>query len=168
MAAGAGGDDLNTYLFSGYARLPQDVSHQNLHRRVGLVVEVDEHGVIAACSSTLLMDLARDFFARLLIGRSVVTERPAIEAAIHEHYLGHSQAALLFALHQVFEAVDLSVPFAAKRRGADGPGAKGHGAGDPGAKGHEADGSGAKGREAGDSGAKGREAESSGAKGREA
>ena len=33
------------YLFSGYARLPQDVSHQNLHRRVGLVIEVDEHGV---------------------------------------------------------------------------------------------------------------------------
>ncbi len=67
---------LNTYLFSGYARLPQDVSHQNLHRRVGLVVEVDEHGVITACSSTLLMDLARDFFARLLIGRSVVASGP--------------------------------------------------------------------------------------------
>ena len=57
------------------------------------------------------MDLARDFFARLLIGRSVVTERGEIEADIHEFYLGHSQAALLFALHQVFEAVDLSAPF---------------------------------------------------------
>ena len=111
MAAGAGGDDLNTYLFSGYARLPQDVSHQNLHRRVGLVVEVDERGVVTACSSTLLMDLARDFFARLLIGRSVVTGRQEIEAAIHVYYLGHSKAALLFALHQVFEAVDQSAPF---------------------------------------------------------
>jgi len=109
--AGDGGDELNTYLFSGYARLPQDVSHQNVHRRVGLVVEVDEHGVVTACSSTLLMDLARDFFARLLIGRSVVTERDEIEAAIHEFYLGHSKAALLFALHQVFEAVDQSAPF---------------------------------------------------------
>ena len=105
---------MNSYLFSGYARLPQDVSHQNVHRRVGLVVEVDEHGVVTACSSTLLMDLARDFFARLLIGRSVVTERQEIEAAIHEYYLGHSKAALLFALHQVFEAVDQSAPFATK------------------------------------------------------
>jgi NADH:ubiquinone oxidoreductase subunit E len=60
------------------------------------------------------MDLARDFFARLLIGHSVVTERHEIEAAIHEYYLGHSKAALLFALHQVFEAVDQSAPFAAK------------------------------------------------------
>ena len=105
---------MNSYLFSGYARLPQDVSHQNVHRRVGLVVEVDDQGVVTACSSTLLMDLARDFFARLLIGHSVVTERQEIEAAIHEYYLGHSKAALLFALHQVFEAVDQSAPFAAK------------------------------------------------------
>ncbi len=145
MAAGAGGDDLKTYLFSGYARLPQDVSHQNVHRRVGLVVEVDERGVITACSSTMLMDLARDFFARLLIGRSVVTERPEIEAAIHEYYLGHSQAALLFALHQVFEAVDLSAPFAAKGRDAESPVAKEEKAG---AKGRNAEGPGAKGREA--------------------
>ena len=139
---------MKTYLFSGYARLPQDVSHQNLHRRVGLVVEVDERGVITACSSTLLMDLARDFFARLLVGRSVVTERPEIEAAIREHYLGHSQAALLFALHQVFEAVDLSAPF----------GARGRKAGDAGAKGHDAGSASTKGREAGSAGAKGREA----------
>ena len=103
-----------TYLFSGYARLPQDVSHQNVHRRVGVVVEVDERGVVTACSSTLLMDLARDFIARLLVGRSVVTERAEIEADVRAFYLGHSQAALLFALHQVFEAVDQSAPFGAK------------------------------------------------------
>ena len=112
---------MNSYLFSGYARLPQDVSHQNVHRRVGLVVEVDEHGVVTACSSTLLMDLARDFFARLLVGRSLVTERAEIESDIHTFYLGHSQAALLFALHQVFEAVDVSTaPFAAGGRPAEG------------------------------------------------
>jgi hypothetical protein len=112
---------LQTYLFSGYARLPQDVSHQNVNRRVGIVVELDERGVVTACSSTLLMDLARDFFARLLTGRSLVTERAAIEADIHTFYLGHSQAALLFALHQVFEAVDLSTaPFAAGGHPAEG------------------------------------------------
>jgi hypothetical protein len=110
--------DVKSYLFSGYARLPQDVSHQNLHRRVGIVVEVDEQGVVTACSSTLLMDLAREFFARLLIGRSVISERREIEAVVRECYLGHSQAALLFALHQVFEAVDLSAPFRARGRDA--------------------------------------------------
>jgi hypothetical protein len=148
VAAGAGGDDLKTYLFSGYARLPQDVSHQNLHRRVGLVVEVDERGVITACSSTLLMDLAREFFARLLVGRSVVTERQAIEAAIHGHYLGHSQAALLFALHQVFEAVDLSVPFGSRGREAEDRGAQARGARDRGAQAREAKDRGAQGRDA--------------------
>ena len=88
---------------------------------MGIVVELDERGVVTACSSTLLMDLARDFFARLLTGRSLVTERAEIEADIHTFYLGHSQAALLFALHQVFEAVDLSTaPFAAGGRHAEG------------------------------------------------
>jgi len=61
-----------TYLFSGYARLPQDVSHQPVYGRVGVVLEVDGQGVVVGCSSTLLMDLARDFLARLLVGRSVL------------------------------------------------------------------------------------------------
>jgi hypothetical protein len=104
------------------------------------------------------MDLARDFFARLLVGRSVVTERQAIEAAIHEHYLGHSQAALLFALHQVFEAVDLSAPFGARGRKAGDAGTKGGETGSAGTKGREAEGPGARGRQPGSAAAKGREA----------
>ncbi|MEI6449073.1 MAG: hypothetical protein WCP98_03885 [Actinomycetes bacterium] len=30
-----------TFLFSGYARLPRDVSHQAMHKRVGVVLEAD-------------------------------------------------------------------------------------------------------------------------------
>ncbi|MGO8684977.1 MAG: DUF3870 domain-containing protein [Thermoleophilia bacterium] len=104
---------MDTYLFSGYARLPQDVSHQPVYGRVGVVVEVDADGRIVNASSTLLMDLARDFFARLLIGRSVLSERGEIEAVLRRCYLGHSQGALIFALRKVFEAVDQS-PIAAR------------------------------------------------------
>lgn len=100
--------DTPTYLFSGYARLPKDVSHQEVHSRVGVVVEVDGEGRIVAADCTLLMGLARDFFARTVVGLSVLTQRDEIEAAVRERYLGHSQGALLFALHKVFEAVDLS------------------------------------------------------------
>ena len=57
---------------------------------------------------------------------------------MREFYLGHSQAALLFALHQVFEAVDLSAPFGTKGRHADDPAAKGRHTDDFGAKGREA------------------------------
>ena len=99
---------MDTFLFSGYARLPQDVSHQALYKRVGIVVEIDEKGCIVACSSTLLMDLARDFLDRLLRGRSVLSERAEIEALIRYRYRGHSQAALLSAVTKVFEAVDQS------------------------------------------------------------
>lgn len=97
-----------TFLFSGYARLPQDVSHQVIYRRVGVVVEVDGSGVVIACSTTLMMHTAVDFFERLLVGRNVLTERREIEALVRYRYRGHSQGALISALHKAFEAVDQS------------------------------------------------------------
>ena len=97
-----------TFLFSGYARLPQDVSHQAMYKRVGVVIEVDEDGVVTACSTTLMMAAASEFFERLLIGRNVLTERREIEALVRYRYRGHSQGALVSALHKAFEAVDQS------------------------------------------------------------
>jgi len=97
-----------TFLFSGYARLPQDVSHQAMYKRVGVVLEVDGAGVVVACSTTLMMASADDFFRRLLVGRNVLTERHAIEALVRYRYRGHSQGALVSALHKAFEAVDQS------------------------------------------------------------
>ncbi|MCX6363698.1 MAG: DUF3870 domain-containing protein [Actinobacteria bacterium] len=97
-----------TFLFSGYARLPQDVSHQAMYKRVGVVLEIDEAGVVVACSTTLMMASADVFFQRLLVGRNVLTERRAIEALVRYRYRGHSQGALVSALHKIFEAVDLS------------------------------------------------------------
>ena len=97
-----------TFLFSGYARLPQDVSHQAMYKRVGVVLEVDEAGAVVACSTTLMMVSADVFFQRLLVGRNVLTERRAIEALVRYRYRGHSQGALVSTLHKIFEAVDLS------------------------------------------------------------
>jgi hypothetical protein len=100
--------DKVTFLFSGYARLPQDVSHQAMYKRVGVVVEVDDTGVIVGCSTSLMMGVASDFFARLVMGRSVLTERRELEALVRYRYRGHSQGALISALHKIFEAVDVS------------------------------------------------------------
>jgi hypothetical protein len=101
--------DHDTYLFSGYARLPQNVSHQALYKRVGVVVEVDRHGLVVGCSSTLVTELARDFLDRLLRGCSALDDRDLIEELVRRHYRAHSQGALVFALRKVFEAVDQSV-----------------------------------------------------------
>jgi hypothetical protein len=97
-----------TFLFSGYARLPQDVSHQAMYKRVGVVLDVGADGTVTACSTTLMMQAAADFFERLLLGRNVLTERREIEALVRYRYRGHSQGALISALHKAFEAVDLS------------------------------------------------------------
>jgi hypothetical protein len=97
-----------TFLFSGYARLPQDVSHQAIYKRVGVVIEVDDKGEILACSTTLMMPVASSFLERLLTGRNVLTERREIEALVRYRYRGHSQGALVSALHKAFEAIDQS------------------------------------------------------------
>ena len=79
-----------------------------MYKRVGVVLEVDEAGVVVACSTTLLMTSADDFFWRLVVGRNVLSERGAIEALVRYRYRGHSQGALVSALHKIFEAVDQS------------------------------------------------------------
>lgn len=88
--------------------MPQNVSHQAVYKRVGVVAEVDTEGVIVQCSSTLVTELARDFLAGLLCGRSVLTDREDMEILIRARYRGHSQGALIYALRKVFEAVDVS------------------------------------------------------------
>ncbi len=99
---------MESYLFSGYARLPQDVSHQAQYGRIGVVVEVDKSGTILGASSSLMMDLSRDFFCRLTQGRNIITDREEIERSLRERYLGHSQGALVSALRKIYEAVDHS------------------------------------------------------------
>ena len=79
-----------------------------MYKRVGVVIEVDADGVVTACSTTLMMVAASEFFERLLIGRNVLTERHEIEALVRYRYRGHSQGALVSALHKAFEAVDQS------------------------------------------------------------
>ena len=124
-----------TFLFSGYARLPQDVSHQAMYKRVGVVLEVDEAGVVVACSTTLMMASADGFFQRLLVGRNVLAERRAIEALVRYRYRGHSQGALVSALHKIFEAVDQS-PLATGEPAGPAPGATAPNGGAGGAETH--------------------------------
>ena len=79
-----------------------------MYKRVGVVLEVDEDGAVVSCSTTLMMASADLFFQRLLAGRNVLSERRQIEALVRYRYRGHSQGALVSALHKIFEAVDQS------------------------------------------------------------
>jgi hypothetical protein len=85
-----------------------------------VVLEVDAGGEVVACSTTLMMPVASHFFGRLLVGRNVLTERREIEALVRYRYRGHSQGALVSALHKAFEAIDLSPLVSAEGHGARG------------------------------------------------
>jgi hypothetical protein len=109
---------MDTFLFSGYARLPQDVSHQALYKRVGVVVVVDEAGTVLRATTSLMMDVARDFFGEIIAGLNVVSGREEIERVIRYRYRGHSQGALVSAMRKIYDAVDQS-PIAARPPAAD-------------------------------------------------
>lgn len=104
---------MDTWVFTGYAGLPQDAARQPLYNRLGVIVEVDAAGCIRAAEATLAMQVGRDFFGRLIQGKSVITERAEIVALIWERYLGSAQGALVDAMQRIFEAVDRSALVAA-------------------------------------------------------
>src|SRR5690625_241545 len=62
-------------LVSGYARLPDSVASHSQYQRLGVILAVDTaDGRIMAADTTLLTDLAKDFFRALVEGASVTED----------------------------------------------------------------------------------------------
>ncbi|MBB4930888.1 hypothetical protein F4561_001708 [Lipingzhangella halophila] len=91
-------------LVSGYARLPDAVASHSQYERLGVVLAVDmSDGRIVAADSTLLTDLAKDFFRALVEGSSVAEDTSGLVQRVQERYAGHSGGALTTALRRCAE-----------------------------------------------------------------
>lgn len=91
-------------LLSGCARLPDSVASHSQYQRLGLILAVvSADGRILAAGTTLLTDLAEDFF-RALVERASVTEDIAeLIRRVQTRYAGRSGAALATALRRCLE-----------------------------------------------------------------
>ena len=93
-----------TIFLTGYARLPAGITASKLSDVVGVGVEVDPtSGRVVDAECTLATALARDFFRRLIVGRSLDSEFGAIVKTIERRYHGSAQKALVTALKTVLE-----------------------------------------------------------------
>ncbi|WP_026119287.1 DUF3870 domain-containing protein [Nocardiopsis ganjiahuensis] len=91
-------------LISGYARLPDSVASHSQYQRLGVVLAVDTaDGRIVAADTTLLTDLAKDFFRALVEGASVTEDIAEIVQRVQTRYAGQSGAALTTALRRCLE-----------------------------------------------------------------
>ncbi|WP_159941254.1 MULTISPECIES: DUF3870 domain-containing protein [unclassified Nocardiopsis] len=91
-------------LVSGYARLPDSVASHSQYQRLGVVLAVDTaDGRIVAADTTLLTDLAKDFFRALVEGSSVTEDIAELVRRVQTRYAGQSGAALTTALRRCLE-----------------------------------------------------------------
>ncbi|WP_067966248.1 DUF3870 domain-containing protein [Nocardiopsis trehalosi] len=96
--------DPDVVLVSGYARLPDAVASHSQYERLGVVLAVNlSDGRIVAADTTLLTDLAKDFFRALVEGLSVVGDLAEIVDRVQTRYAGQSGAALTTALRRCLE-----------------------------------------------------------------
>jgi hydroxyethylthiazole kinase-like sugar kinase family protein len=97
--------DPDVALVSGYARLPGGVTSQSQYEQLGVVLAVNiATGMIVAADSTLLTQLARDFFRALVEGLSVYDDAAEIVARTQRRYAGQSGQALIAALRRCMES----------------------------------------------------------------
>ncbi|MFC4561488.1 DUF3870 domain-containing protein [Nocardiopsis mangrovi] len=96
--------DPDVVLVSGYARLPDGVASHAQYERLGVVLAVKlSDGRIVAADTTLLTDLAKDFFRALVEGLSVTSDLAEIVERVQTRYAGQSGAALTTALRRCLE-----------------------------------------------------------------
>lgn len=96
--------DPDIVLVSGYARLPDAVASHSQYERLGVVLAVRlSNGRIIAADTTLLTDLAKDFFRALVEGLSVVDDVAEMVHRLQTRYAGQSGAALSTALRRCLE-----------------------------------------------------------------
>ncbi|GAB3205699.1 DUF3870 domain-containing protein [Marinactinospora thermotolerans] len=97
-------DNPDVVLVSGYARLPDTVAGHSQYERLGVVLAVDlSDGRVVAADTTLLTDLAREFFRCLVEGLSVRTDTAEMVRRVQTRYAGQSGGALATALRRCLE-----------------------------------------------------------------
>ncbi|GLU46024.1 DUF3870 domain-containing protein [Nocardiopsis ansamitocini] len=96
--------DPDVVLVSGYARLPDAVAGHSQYERLGVVLAVNlGDGRIVAADTTLLTDLAKEFFRVLVEGLSVYDDITEIANRVQTRYAGQSGGALATALRRCLE-----------------------------------------------------------------
>lgn len=86
----------SSVIFSAYAKLPAGITAYEVHKVIGVVVEIDMHtGRILQAECTLATKLASDFIAKMLVGYNMNDGLDELNAMIEKHYQASAKKAVL-------------------------------------------------------------------------
>lgn len=92
-------EQLHTVLVTGYSKAPQHTSMYELYKHAGIVLEIDPRShVIVNADFTVIADLTKVFFRRLVIGYDLTNGLTDLVERIRQHYFAPSEQAIVVAL----------------------------------------------------------------------
>lgn len=91
-------------LVTAYAKAPQGTAMYEAYKHVGVVLEVDqESGVIVDADFTLITELARGFFKRVVVGHNLRSGIELLLEEVRQRYYAPSVPAAVTALRAAHE-----------------------------------------------------------------
>jgi hypothetical protein len=94
---------VETVYVVGHAQLPQGMAAKTLFDTLAVTAEFEpKYGVVVKASATLATEEGKDFFARILVGRSLNESPEEILQEIRFSYQGGAQNALAAATKDLF------------------------------------------------------------------
>lgn len=91
-------------LFTGYAKFPARTTADEIYHYLCVSLEVErDTGEILAADCTLVTELSREFFTRIIRGYSLHHDFACIEEVMEDRYQGNARRALLTAMRRIRE-----------------------------------------------------------------
>lgn len=92
-------EKLNSVLVTGYSKAPQGTSMYEMYRHAGIVIEVElETHNILDVEFTMVADLTKDFFKKLVVGYCLEDGLEELINRIKKYYFAPSQQSIIVAL----------------------------------------------------------------------
>lgn len=90
-------------LLSGYAKLPANITSEEIYKTLVLVVLVDlEHGTIVDAECSVVTELARKFIARLMVGYQLDNGWEELFNRFERRYFGQAKKAIETSIKMIF------------------------------------------------------------------
>lgn len=95
---------VDTIFFTGYAKLPSNITAAKLYEVVAIGVEVNpQTGEIIACDCTLATKVARDFVNSLIVGYNLSNGIEELTDKFERRYYGSARKALTTSLKIMYD-----------------------------------------------------------------
>lgn len=96
-------NELNTIIVTAYAKAPQNTSMYEVYKHIGIVLEIDRQSKkIMDAEFTLITNLAKDYFKRLIVGYNMDNGVDELLKKIEISYFAPSTESFNVALKSAF------------------------------------------------------------------